>query len=151
MRLKTVGTLSVALLAFVIPVPVAAQSYSNACDSSSYVVLPGGQCIDLAYLELLGDSRASRQQIERLYQQQFDANVELETIYSQYPQLNDETEEEREERYRSLAETSLIRDDAVASNEEVESSLLPIHVRTMATMRDAFVYHLYDSRSLSQE
>lgn len=144
------STLPLVLTPLLIPLPVSAQTYS-ACDSASYVVLPGGQCVDLGYLGILGDSRATRSQIESAYQQQFDANVELEMLYYQYPQYVSETEEERDERYRALYETSVIRDEAVSSNEVVESTLYPLQCRNMAIMRDAFVHHRYDYRSLLQQ
>jgi len=125
---------------------VNAQTYSNACDASSHVVLPSGKCIDLEYLQILGDSRATRQQIERVYQRQFNANVKLETIYNQYPQFNDETKEEKDRRYKNLAETSIVRDEVAASNTKVEDVLFPLHVRAMATMRNTFAPYSYSSR-----
>lgn len=144
MKRTIMGTLSFALLTLLVPLPSSAQTYAETCDASSFVILPGGQCIDLSYLEILGESRATRQQIERAYQRQFNANVELEMLYNQYPEYVSETEEERNARYQNLAETSLLRDEAVEGNEEVETILFPIHTRTMAIMRDAFVHHLYD-------
>jgi len=140
MKRLIMGALPIALSGLLFPLSATAQT---SCNASSYIVLPGGQCVDLTYLEFLGSSRATRQQVENIYERQFDANVRLNVAYDQYPQYISETEEERDSRYLDLLGTRNVRDDAVASNEQVETILYPLQVRTMSIMRDAFAPYPY--------
>jgi hypothetical protein len=132
-----------------ISLPATAQTYFDACPTTSYIVLPGGQCVGLEYLGILGESRANRAQAEQTYEELFDLNVDIEVFHNQYPQYNTETEEERDARITHLAETGMMRDEVVASSEAVEDILYPVHRQTVEIMWGAFVEHLYDQPSLS--
>jgi hypothetical protein len=104
----------------------------------SYMILPDGSCLDLDYTSILGASRRNVGQATAAYAEVFNANVTIETIYAQYPQLNNETEAE----YRRRIETLLIfrenRDAAVASGQNIEDMLFPIHVYSMQRIGQAF-------------
>lgn len=78
------------------------------------------------------------EQVERIYQRQFNANVALEVLYNRYPEVVSETEEERQARYESLAETSMIRDDAAESMRSIEDMLYPLQVQSMSIVGIAF-------------
>jgi len=78
------------------------------------------------------------QQVEAMYQEQYDANLELEYLYTRYPDVVSETEEERDARYQSLVETRIFRDDMAAGAQSVENALYPLHLRSMFLMREAF-------------
>lgn len=95
------------------------------------MIMPHGECLDLSYLAVLGNNRATREQAEVFYQQQLEANTELESFYNQYPDLEDETEEEREARHESILEISAWKDEALADAQSIEDLLFPIHYRAM--------------------
>ena len=111
--------------------PAIAQEVCGA----SYIVLPDGNCLNLSYMSVLEDTRSNLEQIEELYQEQFENNVILE---SSYLYRLTESEEDRNERYQSLAETSIVRDEVAASAAEIEATLFPLHTRTISIVSEAF-------------
>jgi hypothetical protein len=119
-----------------IALPVQAQ-VSNAC-GMSYMILPDGSCLDLDYTSILGASRRDVSQATAAYEEVFDANVTIETIYALYPQLDNETEAEYERRIETLLLFRENRDDAVRSGQNVEDTLYPIHVYSMYRVGRAF-------------
>ncbi|NJN57281.1 MAG: hypothetical protein HC879_07140 [Leptolyngbyaceae cyanobacterium SL_5_9] len=100
---------------------------------NSYMILPDGSCMNMSYLTWLGQARQHRAAANEAYQQQFNANVliELDPYYI-------ETEEERNARYQSLAESSIIRDDVNAIADDIETTLFPLHMEAMHTIREAY-------------
>lgn len=104
----------------------------------SFMILPNGECLELTYLGILGRGRSNMAQVEQIYRRQFNANVALEVIYSRYPETDRETAEERQARYESLAETSLIRDDVAESTQTIEAMLYPLQVQSMSIVGIAF-------------
>lgn len=100
---------------------------------NSYMVLPNSNCVNMSYLTVLGQSRNNLAVANEMYQQEFDANLALE--------LNPyyiETERQRNDRYRSLAETSIMRDQVSTMAEDVEGMLFPIHTEAMYRIRNAY-------------
>ena len=114
------------------PLTVNAQ---DAC-SSSYIVLPDGKCMNMEYLAILSASRGVKAQMDAKYLRQLDANVTLEL--SETYRLT-ETKQERDSRYRGLANTSKLRDQTSVSNQEVEDILYPVHQRAMRRMSEAYI------------
>lgn len=115
-----------------------AQAQASQDCGVSFMVLPNGDCLELSYLGILGRGRSDMEQVERIYQRQFNANVALEVLYNRYPEVVSETEEERQARYESLAETSMIRDDAAESMRSIEDMLYPLQVQSMSIVGIAF-------------
>lgn len=116
--------------------PVQAQT-ANEC-GTSYMILPDGRCLNLGYMPVLGGSRANLAEANDIYQRQYNANLQLEILYNQYPGYVSETEEERDDRYESLAETSIFRDEVDASNQRIEDDLYPLHVQAMYIVGESF-------------
>ncbi|MBD1871870.1 hypothetical protein H6F75_00095 [Nodosilinea sp. FACHB-131] len=121
---------------FAIALPAQAQ-VSNAC-GMSYMILPDGNCLDLDYTSILGASRRDVSQATAAYEEVFEANVTIETIYALYPQLDNETEAEYERRIETLLLFRENRDDAVQSGQNVEDTLYPIHVYSMHEVGRAY-------------
>lgn len=117
-------------------IPALAQS-TDAC-GFSYVILPDGNCMNMTYTSILGASRRNVSQANAVYQELFNANLELEIIYSQYPLLDNETEKERDARIRNLAVTGLARDEVVTQGQSIEDRLHPLHVQAMYIIGEAF-------------
>lgn len=117
-------------------IPTLAQS-SDSC-GFSYMILPDGNCMDMSYTSILGASRRNVSQANAIYQDLFNANLELEIIYSQYPLLDNETEKEREARIRNLAVTGLARDEVVTQGQSIEDRLHPLQVQAMYIIGETF-------------
>lgn len=115
-----------------------AQAQASQDCGVSFIVLPNGDCLELTYLGILGRGRSNMEQVERIYQRQFNANVALEVIYNRYPEVVSETEEKRQARYESLAETSIIRDDMAERTQSIEDMLYPLQVQSMSIVGIAF-------------
>jgi hypothetical protein len=105
---------------------------------NSFVILPDGGCLNLSHLGYLGHSRENLANIEQTYQTQFNANVELEILYNRYPAFVSETEQERQRRYESLVETSIVRDEIAGSAQQIEDRLFPLQNRAMTIFGSAF-------------
>ncbi|MDX2214135.1 MAG: hypothetical protein SFY66_12675 [Oculatellaceae cyanobacterium bins.114] len=121
--------LAISLTSFILPSNAIAQ---EAC-GNSYMILPDGSCMNMSYLTLLGQARQGRTEANEAFRQQFEANVSLE--------LNPfyiETREERDARYQSLAETSLVRDEVNATANDIEGILFPVHTERMYRVREAY-------------
>lgn len=116
--------------------PALAQSAEDC--GFSFMILPDGNCVDMTYTSILGASRRNVSQANTIYQELFNANLELEIIYSQYPLLDNETEEERDARIRNLAITGLARDEVVMQGQSIEDRLHPFHVQAMNIVGKAF-------------
>ncbi|MBD1877173.1 hypothetical protein H6F75_27190 [Nodosilinea sp. FACHB-131] len=116
--------------------PVNAQT-ADGC-GHSFMILPGGNCLNLGYTSILGASRRNVSQANAQYQELFDANVTLEVIYDQYPLLDNETEEEREERIDNLVATKQLRDRTAVLGQSIEEQLYPLHVQSMYIVGEAF-------------
>ncbi|MBD1997900.1 hypothetical protein H6G00_14915 [Leptolyngbya sp. FACHB-541] len=121
--------LAIGLTSLMIPSNAIAQEVCG----NSYVILPDGSCMNMSYLTVLGQARQTRAAVNEAYQQQFNANVliELDPYYI-------ETEQERDNRYQSLAESSIIRDDVNATADDIESTLFPIHTEAMSVIGEAY-------------
>ncbi len=117
------------ILSLSLAMPARAQTTFEC--GNSFVILPAGGCLDLSYLGFLGNSRAEHATVERIYQNQFEANLELEILYNQYPNYVSETQQERQARYSSLAETSIVRDDVAATAQDIEDLLFPLQNQAM--------------------
>lgn len=133
MKKIALATLAIAFMAM----PAQAQNIEEEC-GVSHVILPGGGCLDLSYLSVLGSSRENLESINQIYREQFEANLQLETLYATYPEYVSETEDERQARYESLAETSSFRNDVAAETQSIEDLLYPLHHQSMYIFREAF-------------
>lgn len=122
--------------AFALPMATPAQA-SDDC-GMSYMILPDGRCLPLDYVSLLGASRRNVGEGSRIYEELFETNVELETIYNRFPELNRETEAQRETRYETLAIVGEGRDAIASGGLVVEDRMFPIHVRAMYIVGEAF-------------
>lgn len=114
-----------------------AQAQVTDC-GMSVMVLPNGECLDMDYITVLGASRRNVGEANAIYNELFDTNVRIEMIYSEFPQLDNETEEERRERYESLLRVRDGRDAVAASGQSVEDKLFPVHVRAMNAVGRAY-------------
>lgn len=120
MKILFLSLISASYLATISP------AYAQETCGNSYIVLPDGTCLNMTYLTVLSNARRNNASINQLYQDQFDLNVQLE-VNPYYV----ETEEERDERYRSLAETSLVKEDINRSTQDLEATLFPIHTQAL--------------------
>lgn len=127
---------SAVALSLSLAMPAAAQTPSEC--GNSFVILPDGGCLDLSHLGYLGHSRENLAVINQLYQAQYNLNLNQEIFYSQYPLFDNETEEERQARYASLARTASERDDTAASAQQIEDLLFPFQNRAMTVFGSAF-------------
>jgi hypothetical protein len=121
--------LAIGLTSLLIPSNATAQEVCG----NSYMILPDGSCMNMSYLTVLGQARQTRAAANEAYQQEFDVNVliELDPYYI-------ETEEERDARYRSLAESSIIRDDVNATADYIENALFPLHTEAMSVIGEVY-------------
>ena len=99
------------------------------------MVMPNGKCIVLNYLGILATSREVNTRVNNKYQQQFDANLELET--NSY-NLRTETKESRDRRLKNLAASAESKDKINKTAVEVEDILYPLHQRAMGIVREGF-------------
>lgn len=116
--------------------PAQAQIADNC--GTSFMMLPDGNCLNLGYMPVLGGSRTNLAEANDIYQRQYNANLQLEILYNQYPAYVSETEEERNTRYENLAETGIFRDKVDESNQRIENDLYPLHVQAMYIVGESF-------------
>jgi hypothetical protein len=134
--LKNITPLCVLATVLGLSFPAFAQS-ADAC-GFSYIILLDGNCMNMTYTSILGASRRNVSQANAVYQELFNANLELEIIYSQYPLLDNETEEERDARIENLVLTGMVRDEVVVQGQSIEDQLYPLHVQSMYIIGESF-------------
>jgi len=122
--------------AIALSVLAANPAQADECSSKqNFMVMPNGKCIVLNYLGILATSREVNTRVDNKYQQQFDANLELET--NSY-NLRTETKESRDRRLKNLAASAESKDKINKTAVEVEDILYPLHQRAMGIVREGF-------------
>ena len=97
--------------------------------------MPNGKCIILDYLSVLAASRNLSDRTNAQYQQQFNANLELDT--NPYARQI-ETKEDRDRRLKDLAAASTSRGKVILTTQAIEDMLFPLHLKAMGIVREGF-------------
>ena len=123
-------------LAIALSIISANPAQSQECGGKqNFMIMPNGKCIILDYLSVLAASRSLSDRTNTQYQQQFDANLELDT--NEYNRRT-ETKEERDRRLKDLASASVSRQKVNATVQGIEDMLFPLHLKAMGIVREGF-------------
>ncbi|MEX0270141.1 hypothetical protein AB3R30_13435 [Leptolyngbyaceae cyanobacterium UHCC 1019] len=114
----------------------ATPAHADECGGrQNFMVMPNGKCISLDYLSVLAASRDLNSRTNTQYQQQFDANLELET--NSYNRQT-ETKEARDRRLNNLAAAATSRSNVNNTVQGIEDTLYPLQVKALGIVREGF-------------